>query len=66
MVQLSERDERINRRNEFRDELQKLINRFSMERDGGDTPDFAIADYLMECLTALDHAIQKRKRMDRR
>lgn len=44
----------------FRDELQQLINRHSKEREGGNTPDFILADYLIDCLKALDTAMQNR------
>jgi hypothetical protein len=33
----------------FRDELEELINRHSME-NGSNTPDFVLAEYLVKCL----------------
>jgi len=46
---------------EFRKELESLINRCSME-NGSNTPDFILAEYLTDCLAAFDHAIQCRHR----
>lgn len=43
----------------FRSELQKLINRFSME-GGSNTPDFILADYLVGCLEAFDRGVRRR------
>jgi hypothetical protein len=45
----------------FRDELQSLINRHSME-NGSDTPDFMLAEYLADCLAAFDKAVRERER----
>lgn len=44
---------------EFREELQRLLNRHSME-NGSDTPDFVLADYLTDCLEAFDRAVRRR------
>lgn len=44
---------------EFRTELEKLINRSSME-SGSNTPDFILAEYLVGCLAAYDHATKTR------
>jgi len=44
----------------FREELQVLINRHSMENDSN-TPDFILADYLQECLETFDKALQARE-----
>lgn len=44
---------------EFRNELRALLNRFSME-NGSDTPDDALADYLVNCLVAFDEAVNCR------
>ena len=44
---------------EFRDELQDLINRHSME-NGSDTPDDVLAVYLTTCLRAFDDAVKTR------
>jgi hypothetical protein len=48
------------RHEEFRRELAAVLNRYSME-NGSDTPDFALADYLIQCLQALDNAIRIRR-----
>lgn len=44
---------------EFRKELQDLINRHSME-NGSDTPDFILARYLVNCLEVFDRAVMDR------
>jgi hypothetical protein len=41
---------------EFVRELQKLINKCSME-NGSDTPDFILAEYLNGCLQSFNDAI---------
>lgn len=43
----------------FRSELNELINRHSKE-NGSNTPDFILADYLIQCLQALDVAVSSR------
>lgn len=43
----------------FRRELQRLINRHSME-NGSNTPDFILAEFLDWCLRVLDRAIEQR------
>jgi len=43
----------------FREKLEKLINECSME-NGSDTPDFILAEYLDDCLTAYDKATVRR------
>lgn len=45
----------------FRRELQHLINCESME-NGCDTPDFMLADYLVDCLAAFDKAVSAREK----
>lgn len=49
-------DERESR---FRKELEILINCHSRE-NGSNTPDFILADYLADCLTAYDKAVTNR------
>src|SRR5574343_713325 len=44
---------------EFRAELESLINRHSKE-NGSNTPDFVLADYLADCLEAFDKAVTRR------
>lgn len=48
---------------EFKQELAALLNRYSMEQHGGNTPDFVIADYLIQCLRALDTAVSMRDKL---
>jgi len=43
----------------FRRELGELLNKHCRENESN-TPDFMLADYLIECLRALDEAINKR------
>jgi len=44
---------------DFRKELEQLINRFSKE-NGSNTPDFILAEYLEDCLAAYDKAVTTR------
>ena len=43
----------------FLKELTHLLNRYSKENDSN-TPDFILAEHLVDCLTALNRAIKKR------
>ena len=43
----------------FRKELEILINRYSLENGSG-TPDFMLAQYLIDCLAAFDKAVKVR------
>lgn len=43
----------------FRQELEEVINKHSME-NGSNTPDFILAKYLIECLRAFDRAVGTR------
>ena len=45
---------------EFRQELESLINKHSME-NGSDTPDFILAQYLSGCLENFDKALAARE-----
>lgn len=44
----------------FRKELEHLINKYSIE-NGSNTPDFILADYLVECLQVFENAIKRRE-----
>jgi hypothetical protein len=46
---------------EFRKELEQLINKHCME-NASSTPDFLLAEYLAQCLANFDSIIQKRER----
>jgi hypothetical protein len=46
---------------DFRVELESLINRNSME-SGSNTPDFVLAYYLRDCLDAFDRAVVRREK----
>ena len=45
----------------FQEELREVINKYSRE-SGSDTPDWILAEYLTDCLTAFDAAVTKRER----
>lgn len=45
----------------FHQELESLINRFSME-NGSDTPDWILANFLNGCLIQFDCAVKVRDR----
>lgn len=49
----------LRRKSEFRSELENLINSHSMENES-DTPDFILADYLLDSLAAFDKAVRCR------
>jgi hypothetical protein len=51
----------IDKQEEFRRELAAVLNRYSMENNSN-TPDFLLADYLIEALRALDKAILGRSK----
>ena len=44
----------------FRKELERLINRESRE-SGSNTPDFILAEYLIDALAAFDRAVMRRE-----
>lgn len=46
---------------EFKKELKRLINCYSME-NGSDTPDFILAEYLTDCLESYDDAVRSREK----
>lgn len=46
---------------EFKKELEQLINKYSVE-NGSDTPDFILANYLMNCLQSYEIAIDSREK----
>ena len=45
---------------EFRTELENLINRYSVENDS-DTPDFLLAEYLVQQLKTWDQYVTRRE-----
>jgi hypothetical protein len=45
---------------DFHKELTALINKHSMESRSGDTPDFLLADYLLNCLKIFDGVVKRR------
>ena len=50
------------RSEDFRRELEHLINRHSQESMGGNTPDFILAEYLNNCLHVFDQAVRARNK----
>ena len=46
---------------EFRKDLESLINKHSIE-NGSDTPDFMLAEYLLRCLAAYERVIAQREK----
>ena len=44
----------------FKHELTALLNKYSLE-GGSDTPDFLLADYLVQCLAVFDVTIAHRE-----
>lgn len=44
---------------QFRQELEQLINRNSLE-NGSNTPDFILADYMIRCLETFDMTMKRR------
>lgn len=52
-------DASLTRGEAFRRDLASLLNRYSME-NASNTPDFLLADYLIDCLRALDKTISTR------
>lgn len=44
----------------FAEDLRAVLNRHNAESAIGNTPDFILAEYLVECLTILGSAITKR------
>jgi hypothetical protein len=50
-----------NRHGQLKDEITAAINRYCAE-NGSDTPDFILAQYLMDCLGAFDAAVVARER----
>ncbi len=45
----------------FRSQLIYLLNNNSME-NGSDTPDYILADYMVDCLAAFDKTLQAREK----
>ena len=45
----------------FRQELTDLLNRHSMENNSN-TPDFLLAEYIVDCLRAFDMAVSQRSK----
>lgn len=56
-----EATKKASKESEFQKELEKLINRHSME-NGCDCPDFILADYLMSCLRAFNFSTKAREK----
>lgn len=62
MTNSSDRPDPVtNRSVTFREDLEKLLNSYSME-NGSDTPDFILAEYLADCLKVFDNAVTSRSK----
>ncbi len=48
-----------NAKDQFREELETLINRHSRE-NGSNSPDWLLAEYLVDCLDVFDRAVRNR------
>jgi hypothetical protein len=46
---------------DLRNQIESAINRCSAE-NGSNTPDFILAEYLTDCLTAFDKALREREK----
>ena len=51
----------MNNSNELRKEIETAINKVSAE-NGSNTPDFILAEFLTDCLTAFDKASRAREK----
>lgn len=61
-VEVSEEErqqETLKAREGFRKEIDNLLNRHCRE-NGSDTPDFILAEYLVDCLEVFDKATRRR------
>jgi hypothetical protein len=52
-------DVRVSPDSAFLLELESLINKYSKE-NGSNTPDYILADYLLDCLNAFDKSVRAR------
>lgn len=57
----ADHENRLQNELDFRVGLERLINCHSKE-NGSDTPDFILAEYLLDCLKAFDRAANERSR----
>ena len=53
-------ENKIKPRNDFREELEKLLNYYSMENCSA-TPDFILANYLIASLDNFDLSVKRRE-----
>lgn len=51
---------KMTKQSRLRDDIQQAINKHSIE-NGSDTPDFILAEYLIDCLRAFDKATVRRE-----
>ncbi len=54
-------DEEAQMTSDFHSQLTHLLNSNSRE-NGSDTPDYILADYMVDCLAAFDKTLQARER----
>lgn len=48
----------------FKKAIENVINSYSMERAGGNTPDFLLAEFLNSCLSAYGKTVNERDRLN--
>lgn len=53
-------EEVVSERPTFPKALETLINQYSMEKAGGNTPDFLLAEFLNGCLTVYGQTVNRR------
>lgn len=56
-AELREQENAPEPENELQTDLAKLLNRHGAENGSG-TPDFVLADYLIQCLKAFDYSVR--------
>lgn len=52
---------KMNNQSKLRKEIQDAINKNNIE-NGSDTPDFILAEYLIDCLRIFDRTVNARER----
>ena len=51
---------KMTKQSRLRKDIEQAINKYSIE-NGSDTPDFILAEYLIDCLRAFDKATVRRE-----
>jgi len=53
----------MNKKEILSKEIEKILNALSIENNS-DIPDFIISDFLLDCLLALEKAVERRKKWE--